>query len=71
MTHSLVGLRQSMWRGVFSRYSLVLTVVLDLWLRDISAQAAHPVASEQGKKQHQVNNKTVRKEVWVSHWITI
>ena len=71
MTHSLVGLRQPVWRCVFSRSSLVLAIVLDFWLRDISAQAAHPVASEQDKKQHQVNNKTARKEVWISHWSII
>ncbi|TNN86626.1 hypothetical protein EYF80_003094 [Liparis tanakae] len=31
------------------------SVVLDLWLHDVSAQAAHPVASEQGEERHQVN----------------
>lgn len=55
MAYSLVTGWQSIYRCVFSRCSLVLTVVLDLWLHDVSAQAAHPVASEQDEEQHQVN----------------
>lgn len=57
-TYSQVTCSQPVSRSVFSRCSLILTVVLDLWLHSVSAQAAHPVASEQDKKQHQVNNNT-------------
>lgn len=54
MAYSLVTCRQSVCQCVFSRCSLILTVVCNLWLCNISAQAAHPVTSEQDKKQHQV-----------------
>lgn len=50
ITHSLVTCRQSeCWRA-FPRCSPVLAVVLNLWIHDISAQAAYPVASDRRKQ---------------------
>lgn len=44
-TYSLVKSRQPLAQWVLSRCSLVLAVVLDLWLQDVPAEAADPVAS--------------------------
>lgn len=57
-TYSLVACRQPVCR--FSRCSFVLAVVLNLWLDNVSAQAAYPVASAPDRTQHQVNNHSYK-----------